>query len=300
MLIANPIYDTVFKYLMFDLEIAKGVITTIVDEEIASLDFKTSENKSKKDIFQSFEPDKKELVYRRLDFIAKIKQPDGKFQHILIKLRKTNILYDIIQFSTSPGEKNKKKDEVVTETGKEKTRSLPVITIYFLGFFLSRSLPAVLKVNREYFDVFTGEKINERNYFIEELPHDAYIIQIPGLRVEPKNRLECVLSVFQQENFIGGNHRLKNFAYETDDELTVKMLKQLEKAAADGELYRQLELEELAQSEYENAFGELEERLEKQGKILVEKEQALEQKDRQLEQKEKQIRELMEKLKTQG
>ena len=32
MLIANPIYDVVFKYLMANVEIAKGVISTIINE----------------------------------------------------------------------------------------------------------------------------------------------------------------------------------------------------------------------------------------------------------------------------
>ncbi len=39
MLFANPIYDQVFKYLMVNVKIAKGVISTIIDEKIVSLDF---------------------------------------------------------------------------------------------------------------------------------------------------------------------------------------------------------------------------------------------------------------------
>ncbi|MGE5343299.1 MAG: hypothetical protein ACM3SY_17660 [Candidatus Omnitrophota bacterium] len=35
MLIANPIYDTVFGYLMNDLEIAKGIISTIIEKDKA-------------------------------------------------------------------------------------------------------------------------------------------------------------------------------------------------------------------------------------------------------------------------
>ena len=31
MLIANPIYDTVFKYLMENLDIAKGIISTMMN-----------------------------------------------------------------------------------------------------------------------------------------------------------------------------------------------------------------------------------------------------------------------------
>ncbi len=42
--IANPIYDVVFKYLMEDTEIAKLILSTIIDEEIESLDFLPQEN----------------------------------------------------------------------------------------------------------------------------------------------------------------------------------------------------------------------------------------------------------------
>jgi hypothetical protein len=34
MIIANPIYDVVFKYLMDDAEIAKGIISRIIGEQL--------------------------------------------------------------------------------------------------------------------------------------------------------------------------------------------------------------------------------------------------------------------------
>ena len=40
MIIANPIYDIVFKDLMSNLDIARGVISTIISFDIAMLDFK--------------------------------------------------------------------------------------------------------------------------------------------------------------------------------------------------------------------------------------------------------------------
>ena len=41
MVIANPIYDTVFKYLMEDLDIAKGVLSIILNTEIVELNVKS-------------------------------------------------------------------------------------------------------------------------------------------------------------------------------------------------------------------------------------------------------------------
>ncbi len=43
MRIANPIYDVVFKYLMEDAKIAKLLISSIIGEEIESLDFRPQE-----------------------------------------------------------------------------------------------------------------------------------------------------------------------------------------------------------------------------------------------------------------
>ena len=76
MLIANPIYDTVFKYLMENLKVAKGIISTIIDEEILTLDLAAQEH-----TYQSIEP---ALMIFHLDFIAKIRLKKGGSKNVLI------------------------------------------------------------------------------------------------------------------------------------------------------------------------------------------------------------------------
>jgi hypothetical protein len=39
MIIANPIYDTVFKYMMSDSKVAKTLLSVIIGEKIVKLDF---------------------------------------------------------------------------------------------------------------------------------------------------------------------------------------------------------------------------------------------------------------------
>jgi hypothetical protein len=46
MIIANPIYDTVFKFLMEDPSIAKRLISAIIGEEILELEVKPQEQTS--------------------------------------------------------------------------------------------------------------------------------------------------------------------------------------------------------------------------------------------------------------
>jgi hypothetical protein len=278
MLIANPIYDLVFKYLMENLEIAKGITAAIIGEEILHIDFQTRESTIQL-------PSK--FTFFHLDFIARIRDKQGKSKDVLIELQKTNVLFDIHRFRRYLGSQYRKEEDVIQPDGSSAKESLPIVTIYFLGFSFSETLPAVIKVDRQYIDVLLGKRIEERNDFIECLTHDSYVIQIPGLELEMKNRLEYVLSIFKQEKLMEGDKRLKDYAYEIEDELLQKILKRLTKAAADNDLLEQMEKEELAQHEYENAFGPLERKIRK----LEEKEKTLEEKEKTIEDNEKTIEE---------
>jgi hypothetical protein len=263
MLIANPIYDNVFKYLMEDLEIAKGVLSAIMNVEIDHLTFLAQESITKIE---------SKFFFYHLDFIARIRQEDHKYKKVLIEMQKTNIPYDIMRFRRYLGEQYRKEDEVILDDGSVQTGPLPIINIYLLGFYLSKTLPAVIKVGRKYIDVLNGKEITERNDFIECLTHDSYVIQVPALRLELRSRLEYVLSIFIQEYFIREDHHLKDYPYETDDSLMKRILHKLERAAADKELLRQMEVEEMAYREYAIAIGTFEKKLQEKEKEVKEKE----------------------------
>jgi hypothetical protein len=303
-IIANPIYDVVFKYLMANLDVAKGVISTVIDEEIAVLDFKSQEHVHKlkttglTKVKTGDDIDVKELTYFHLDFIAKIKMKTGEYKNVLIELQKSNLPPDIMRFRRYLGEQYKKEDEVEDDEGNVSREGLPIITIYFLGYKISETLPGVIKVNRDYIDVLGGgKKIEERSIFIECLTHDSYVIQIPLLHVELKTELERVLSVFQQENFIDNNFRLKRYEYEVSSELLALMLKQLQKAAGDSELHKQIEEEENALHEFEATQRGLIKDLERAKKEMTKMGEELTKKDEELEEKDRYIQELQEKLK---
>jgi hypothetical protein len=189
------------------------------------------------------------------------------------------------------GSQYRKEEEVIQPDGSSAKESLPIVTIYFLGFFLSKTLPAVIKVDRQYIDVLLGKTIEERHDFIECLTHDSYVIQIPGLKLDMKNRLEYVLSIFKQEKLVKGDNRLKDYAYDIEDELLQKILVQLTKAAADNDLLEQMEIEELAQHEYETAFAPLERKIEKHEKIIEENKKTIEENIKTIEENIKTIEE---------
>jgi hypothetical protein len=286
MLIANPIYDTVFKYLMENLKVAKGIISTIIGEEILTLDFKAQEH-----THRTSEP---AIMIFHLDFIAKIRLKPGGSKTVLIELQKSNVAYDILRFRRYLGKQYTQPDEVLQEDGTVTHEALPIITIYFLGFNINGDLPAVIKVDRKYIDLLGGKEITAKNDFIERLTHDSYVIQVKRLELEMRTELEYVLSVFKQENFIENmRRRVKRYDYEPPDELMRLILRQLEKAAGDNKLLEQLEIEELAEIELENTFGAMKRQLLQRDKELEEKVNELEQQKKIIAEKEKLIQELL-------
>jgi hypothetical protein len=76
MIIANPLYDVIFKYLMEDMESAKTIISSIIEREIISLTLLPQE--------QTLFSEKLQLTVMRMDFKAIIKIEEGKFEKILI------------------------------------------------------------------------------------------------------------------------------------------------------------------------------------------------------------------------
>jgi hypothetical protein len=229
------------------------------------------------------------FTFYHLDFIARIRDKQGKSKNVLIELQKTNIPQDILRFRRYLGSQYRKEEEVIQPDGSSAKESLPIITIYFLGFSLSRTLPSVVKVNRQYIDVLLDKPIEERNDFIECLTHDSYVIQVDELKLKMKNRLEYILSIFKQENFMHDDKRLKDYAYEIKDELMQKILKRLVKAASDNKLLEKLEVEELAIHEYENAIAPYERKIEKQGIIIEEKDKTIKDKNKAIQDKDKTI-----------
>ncbi|UCH96663.1 MAG: hypothetical protein JSV88_07380, partial [Candidatus Aminicenantes bacterium] len=231
-----------------------------------------------------------------LDFVAKIQTDRGKLKDVLIELQKSKYGFDIMRFRNYLGEEYKKGVEVVDDDGETRIRALPIITIYFLGFRLSKTLPGVIKVARKYVDVLDGKEIAERNNFIECLSHNSYVIQVPGLKLQMKTDLEYVLSVFTQEKFRKGTRVLKEYDYEPKNELMQLIVRRLAKAAGDEKFMRQVELEEMAEREYENTFGELERKLMRMEETIVEKEKQLGEKDKVIAAMKREMEELKKNL----
>ena len=79
MIVANPIYDTVFKRLMENTRIAKGLLSRILGEEIVLLELRPQEHTLKSG---------GSITLYRLDFSAVIETADGKRENVLIEVQK--------------------------------------------------------------------------------------------------------------------------------------------------------------------------------------------------------------------
>ncbi|MGB4959214.1 MAG: hypothetical protein WBO36_07050, partial [Saprospiraceae bacterium] len=87
MLIANPIYDVVFKYMMEDARVAKIFLSAIMAKELVDIQFLPQEligDKTSNDETLSLN-----LTIYRLDFSAKVRDKDGQEELIIIEVQKS-------------------------------------------------------------------------------------------------------------------------------------------------------------------------------------------------------------------
>jgi len=165
MLIANPIYDTVFKHLLENQRAAKFFIGTLLGKPIFSISIRSPER-------TYIDPKDKGLMLK-IDFIVEIETEDCKKQKVAIKMQKSDkIITDMSRFNRYMAH------DYMSDT-------IPIISIYILWF----SLP----------DIETAFQCISRGYY--DFP-DCYIVQVPRIQPRLKTPLDRLLSVFEQTSFI--------------------------------------------------------------------------------------------------
>ena len=295
--IANPIYDVAFKYLMEDKVIARGLLSKIIGEEIVELDLRPREMSSKSRNYN--------ILILRLDFKAIIQTEEGERKMILIELQKAKVYDDLIRFRRYLGENYRQTDIITQSDGIEAEVTLPIITVYFLGFKLPNIETPLLHVNRVYTDLVTGEVLPVTTRFVEKLTHDSYIISVPYLLKKERTELERVLEVFNQSYKISDDRMLEIHADSDTDDLTQRIINRLRMAATDQELLTLMEIEDEVESALDRQtrlVAEAQERAteaEEQATQAKEKANQAQEKVRELEEKTQQEREQAErKLRT--
>jgi len=280
MLIANPIYDAVFKYLLEDIEIAREFLSTILNEPISALSIKPQE--------ATIQFEEGEIKIFHLDFKAVIDLPDGKQKNVLIELQKARKSYDIVRFRKYLGDNYIKAEIKTNEKGEKESYTTEIVTLYFLGFKLAGVDVPILKVGRKFINVVTQEEIKTDDDFITHLTHESYTIQIPRLKLNQQTELEQVLEVFNQENITDDLQRLE-YIPKNKNPLVRKIVRRLSRAAADESIRHRMDTED----SFERIISrETSEKTKELLQVIEQRDNALEEKEKVINEKEKVIDEL--------
>ena len=267
MVIANPIYDVVFKRLMEDNRIAKFFIGTLLGQTIESVEVKPQEF--------TYTDELAALAVFRLDFLATVKTETGELKKILIEIQKAKNQIDFMRFRNYLGEQYKKEDVVNDEKGIARRTVLPITTIYILGFSLPEIKEACIKVERNYRDLISKKIIDTKSDFVEKLTHDSYIVQVGRITNRYQTRLDKLLSVFEQTNFLDDTQITKEFKHDTDIEEVKIITDILHYSGTDPIEKKKLEIEQEAWRTVDALTGYLKEKAEKLTQELNENKKAL-------------------------
>ena len=298
--IANPIYDVVFKYMMEDNTVAKLLVSSIIGEEIITLEPKPQEHTREKEKGET-KGEIPNLTVYRLDFSAKIKLSDGQYKVIIIEMQKADLPTDIMRFRRYLGEQYIDSENRIADN--EKIEAMQIYAIYFLGNELGIYDTPVLCISPEIKDVSTGEIISKKSKFIDGLHHKSWIVQISCLKARRRNELEQLLSVFDQSNLTSDNHIL-NVCEEDFPEKYRPIIRRLKGAASNSKVKKQMKeedeifkyLRDAARIEANKLLTEKDKMIEENKKELEENKKTIAEKDKTIEAKDKTIESMQKEI----
>ena len=295
LIIPNPIYDVVFKYLMADNQSAKIILSTLINEKIKKLTFepishteKITDTKTNKDI---------KLFH--LDFTALIEKTNGEEELIMIEIQKANRASDIFRFKRyiSANFQRKQEAEIInprTKAVEKIKKPIRLIPIFILNFRIENEInDLIIRTNRIKMGVFKEQELKKNNEFIDNLSYDIWVVQLPNLSKikksdyendEYKTKLYLLLKLFDQNAQNKRNSHKLLLIKKIFPKFLQRIIKRLKSADRDNP-----DLEELmnAEDEYlaelikrDNEISYFKQELEKERKINKEKDKVLNEKDK--------------------
>ena len=289
--VANPIYDSVFKYIMEDERIAKTMLSALLKKEVVHVTVRPHEyNNTTRDTLSMF----------RIDFAATVREREGdveKDRVVLIELQKTWLNTETLRFRQYLGAQYSNKSNIREED--EKGFAYPMVAVYLLGHRVGNINEPIVYVNHDVFD-YNGNIVKEGSEepFVESLTHNSIIVQIPLLHGNVNNRLEKVLSVFDQTQVEGNTQQVLKIDEDkyADDNDMLYVLHKLTAAAANSEMRQDMNVED----EYYKAIEDRDTAIMQRDKILKEQEEQLSQQNEQLSQQSEQLSQQSEQLSQQS
>jgi hypothetical protein len=268
--IANPVYDSVFKFLLEDNEIAQDLISLITGLQITNL----------KLLPQEFTITVQGMALRRMDYAAEIIDAQGKSKKILIEMQKSQQTDELQHFRNYLGNaigrpvtvartseeiaRLQLRNERLSSLGRrplpiEATRDIypPVQAIYILGYPLSLGVQTMLlKAGSGCINLVDGSPLDSSmDEFIQSLTVTSFIIQLPHVPAEPKTDQERVLALFRH---LGPRmFEIIVDAAPSDPPATPllkRMIERLALARMDAELRLLIEAEEVSRRAYHQHY----------------------------------------------
>lgn len=276
--IANPLYDVVFKYLMEDERIAKTILSALLQKQVVAVKMRRHEYSNiSRDTISMF----------RVDFAATVKEDNGEERLILIELQKTWLETETLRFRQYLAVQYNNKENMREDTdGKY---ALPTVAVYLLGHRIGQINNSVVYAKHKIYDYDGNEvSLDKPDPFVESLQHDSIIVQIPLLHGRVNNRLEKVLSVFDQTMIYPQDQHvleLDDQTYADDADMTY-ILHRLVSAAATPDIRNRMN----AEDEFFKALEDRDTEIMQSKKLLQEKEVAIQKQEATIQQKNATIR----------
>lgn len=283
--IANPVYDVVFKYMMEDQEIAKAFLGAFLKKEVVEVKLQRNEyagtlaadtdaatdadagnaagtetkiqtsssaaasaGTKRKDIVK-----KRDIRLSRIDFGARVREPDGSEHQLLIELQKNWTHFETLRFRRYLAAQYTAQENM--KPGTKGREAYPMVNIYLLGHRVGDIEEPILYVDRGFYD-YEGRAVNRGlpDAFVDSLTHRSIIVQLPLLDGKRRNPLEKMLELFSPKYLNRSDYHILDIPDEgplLEDAATERMLTRLRFAAADSKLRRNAEIEEEFSSELE-------------------------------------------------
>ena len=280
-LIANPIYDSAFKYLLEDDRIAKILISALLNLDTADI---IELQQMKNDVVDS---NRRDLKIFHVDFSARIVDREtGHEEQVCIELQKSWHKEEYQRFRTY----------LSTQIGNESNVDkdgypLHIISVYIFGHVVVSEYGKypVLYINPHVEDplgnVLKGNFQNgKRNRFLDAMAYNMVIVQIPYVNARPNSRLDKILNIFDA----APNSKVIEYSIpplpdtDADKKEIDYIVRRLTEAAANSEVRRKMSYERYIDNIIDGKT-DAEEKYAKSRTLIKEQQEKLEAKDKQLE-----------------
>ena len=293
-LIANPIYDSAFKYLLEDDRIAKILISALLNLDTADI---LELQQMKNDVV---DVNRRDLKIFHVDFSARIVDREtGREEQVCIELQKSWHKEEYQRFRTY----------LSTQIGNESNVDkdgypLHIISVYIFGHVVVSEYGKypILYINPRVEDplgnVLKGDlKNGKRNRFLDAMAYNMVIVQIPFVNARPNSRLDKILSIFDA----APNSKVIEYTIpplpdtDADKKEIDYIVRRLTEAAANSEVRRKMSYERYidniidGKTDAEEKYAKSRTLIKEQQEKLEEQQEKLEAKDKQLEEKDKQL-----------